>query len=277
MLITTHGTIPSRRKRLRWFMYVTVKPFAAIETRAAFCFRGGDRMDIVIITTGLENAIRNVKDVGRSLTWHVENNGVAVASVGNCLIGLWSRTENTTRMDIEVFRTFKVGRFFVRQRDDVAREMLDDIFRELRANGLIQWYPYLKRVANETLARLRNNPAEEATAEHQAELAKLANITADQAATVYYAQFGEVGKPTANQAEQEQAGTRSHRESKRNRIFGLHAGFLIVGIVLGIFISLASWYIFPDWSRSNLTFVILFPFAFAVATNFVANFRKAYE
>ncbi len=66
-------------------------------------------------------------------------------------------------------------------------------------------------------------------------------------------------------------------KSKRKGLFGLRIGYLIAGIVLGIFISIASWFLFPDWARSNLLWLILFPIAFAAATNFIANFRKAYE
>ena len=74
-----------------------------------------------------------------------------------------------------------------------------------------------------------------------------------------------------------QAEAEPNKESDRKRIFGLRIDYLIVGILLGILISVASLFLSPEWARSNLTLVILFPVAFAAATAFIANFRKAFE
>jgi hypothetical protein len=64
---------------------------------------------------------------------------------------------------------------------------------------------------------------------------------------------------------------------KKKRMFGLQIGYLIAGIALCILIIVASLILFPDWARSNFTLVVLIAVAFGVATQFIANFRKAYE
>lgn len=86
-------------------------------------------------------------------------------------------------------------------------------------------------------------------------------------------------EPTAKQtaAGAGQVETMPRKKSERMRVFGLRIEYLIAAIVLGILISIASLFVFPEWARSNILLVILFPFAFAAATNFIANFRKAYE
>jgi hypothetical protein len=58
--------------------------------------------------------------------------------------------------------------------------------------------------------------------------------------------------------------------------FALRHKYLIAGIILAVVITVASLLLFPDWARSNLTLVILFPVAFAAATGFIADIRKAY-
>ena len=152
-------------------------------------------MDILIITTGLENAIRNVKDLAPELTWHGQKNDAAVASVGNCRIGLWARTENTTQMEIEVFRPLKVGEGFKMQRDSAARVSCDALIARLRRVGLCQFYPDRARIADETLRVIHFNEKN-----NQAELLKLAGKTAEQAAAEYFARFENADKPTAKQA-----------------------------------------------------------------------------
>lgn len=86
-----------------------------------------------------------------------------------------------------------------------------------------------------------------------------------------------LGELTANHVEEGHTGIKLDKESKRNRILGLRIDYLIIGMILGILISGVSLFLFPDWARSNLTLVILFPIAFAAATSFIASFRKAYE
>lgn len=87
----------------------------------------------------------------------------------------------------------------------------------------------------------------------------------------------ELADSERNKASDEQAGAKPRKESKRKRIFGLRTEYLIAAIILGIIISVVSLFVFPDWARSNLTLVILFPFGFATATTIIANFRKAFE
>ena len=63
----------------------------------------------------------------------------------------------------------------------------------------------------------------------------------------------------------------------KKRILGLRADYLVVAVVLGIMISLASLVLSPDWARSNLALVVLFPVGFAGATAVIANVRRAFE
>jgi hypothetical protein len=135
-----------------------------------------------------------------------------------------------------------------------------------RRARLCQFYPDFARSANETVRVIRLNEKN-----NQAEFLKLAGKTAEQAATEYWARFESAGAPIANQAVARQS------ESEAKRIFGLRADYLIAAIIFGILICIASLFLFPDWGLSIRALVILFPLAFVGVTNFVANFRRAFE
>lgn len=66
-------------------------------------------------------------------------------------------------------------------------------------------------------------------------------------------------------------------ESRWRRLLGFRTAYLIAGFAIGILVSLVSLFLFPTWAQTNFFLIILFPIAFAAATSFVANFRKAYE
>lgn len=176
---------------------------------------------MLIIPTGLEKAIRNVKNLESEFKWglagYERKNGLAVWGVGNCLITLLEQAETTTEIAREVFRPFKTpGGFWRMGADDKAREGWDKLIEHLRRNGLAKPCPDLERVANETLKMWDYNPSEralgtarrtgkpmdveQARAEIQAELAKLADRTLEQAKEEYFARFESADKPTVSLA-----------------------------------------------------------------------------